>query len=169
VGSIHYFLFSAAAILVPDPTYPIKWAFGIDSRELQGRGVKLTTRFCIVTRLGTRTAITIDGVVLNGAQEQPCLHYYHWYANAMLPGEQSKEEHRLRVSENRVLRRIFEPKRNEVKGECRKLELRDLYSSPSLIRIIKSRRVRWAGHVARMVRVGMHISYWWESQRERDH
>jgi hypothetical protein len=57
------------------------------------------------------------------------------------------------VFENRVLRRIFGPKRDEVTGEGRKLhyeELRDLYSSPSIIRIIKSRRIRWAGHVARM-------------------
>jgi hypothetical protein len=52
-----------------------------------------------------------------------------------------------------VLRRIFGPKRDEVTGEWRKLyieELRDVYSSPSIIRIIKSRRMRWAGHVARM-------------------
>jgi hypothetical protein len=57
------------------------------------------------------------------------------------------------VFENRVLRRIFGPKRDEATGELRKLhdeELRDLYSLPSIIRIIKSRRVRWAGHVARM-------------------
>jgi hypothetical protein len=63
------------------------------------------------------------------------------------------EEHRLRVFENRVLRRIFRPKRDEVTGEWRKLhneELRDLYSSPSIIRIIKLRRMRWAAHVARM-------------------
>jgi hypothetical protein len=55
------------------------------------------------------------------------------------------------VIENRVLRRIFGPKRDEVMGEWRKLhnkELHDLYSSPSIIRIIKSRRMRWAGHVA---------------------
>jgi hypothetical protein len=63
-----------------------------------------------------------------------------------------REEHRLRVFENRVLT-IFGPKRDEVTGEWRKLhneELQDLYSSPSIIRIIKSRRMRWAGHVARI-------------------
>jgi hypothetical protein len=57
------------------------------------------------------------------------------------------------VFENRVLRRIFGPKRDEVTGEWRKLhneELRVLYSSPSIIRIMKWRRIRWAGHVARM-------------------
>jgi hypothetical protein len=66
----------------------------------------------------------------------------------------SREEHRLKVFENRVLlRRIFGPKRDEMTEERRKLhkeELRDLYSSPSIIRIIKSRRIKWAGHVARM-------------------
>jgi hypothetical protein len=59
----------------------------------------------------------------------------------------------LRVFENKVLRRIFGPKRDEVIGGERKLhneELRDLYSSPSIIGIIISRRMRWAGHVARM-------------------
>jgi hypothetical protein len=64
-----------------------------------------------------------------------------------------REEHRLRVFENRVLRRIFGLKRDEVMGEWRKLhnkELRDLYSLPCTIRIIKSMRMRWAGHVARM-------------------
>jgi hypothetical protein len=62
------------------------------------------------------------------------------------------------VSENRLLRRIFGPKRVEVTGEWRKLhnkELRDLYSSLSIIRIIKS-RMRWTGHVARMGRRGTH-------------
>jgi hypothetical protein len=57
------------------------------------------------------------------------------------------------VFENRVLSRIFGPKRNEVTGEWTKLhneELHDLYSSPSIIRIIKARRMKWAGHVARM-------------------
>jgi hypothetical protein len=64
-----------------------------------------------------------------------------------------REEHKLRVFENRVLRRIFGPKRDEVTGEWRKLhseELHNLYSSPGIIRRVKSRQVRWAEHVARM-------------------
>jgi hypothetical protein len=62
-----------------------------------------------------------------------------------------REEHKLRVSENRVLRRKFGPKRDGVTGGWRKLhneELHNLYSSPSIIRIIMARRMRWAGHVA---------------------
>jgi hypothetical protein len=63
-----------------------------------------------------------------------------------------REEHRLRIFENRVLRRMFGPKRDEVTGGRRKLheDLHNLYSSPSIIRVTKSRRIRWAGHVARM-------------------
>jgi hypothetical protein len=75
-----------------------------------------------------------------------------------------------RVFENRVLR-IFGPKRDELTGSWRKLhneEFHNLHSSPSIIRMITSRRMRWAGHVARMGRRGMHIGYWWEIQKERD-
>jgi hypothetical protein len=64
-----------------------------------------------------------------------------------------REEHRLRVFENRVLRRIFGPERGEVTGECRKLhsgEPHNLYSSPDIIMQIKSRRMRWVGHVSCM-------------------
>jgi hypothetical protein len=64
-----------------------------------------------------------------------------------------REERRLRVFENRVLRRVFGPKRDEVIVECRKLhneELSDLYSLPNIVRVVKTRRMRWAGHVARM-------------------
>ena len=60
---------------------------------------------------------------------------------------------RLRVFENRVLRRVFGPKRDEVTGEWRKLhneELRDLYSLPNIVRVVTSRRMRWAGLVGRM-------------------
>ena len=64
-----------------------------------------------------------------------------------------REERRLRVFENRVLRRVFGHKRDEVTGEWRKLhneELSDLYFTPIIFRVVKSRRMRWAGHVACM-------------------
>jgi len=64
-----------------------------------------------------------------------------------------REERGLRVFENRVLRRIFGPERDELTGEWRKLHnkaLNDLYCSPNIVRMIKSRRMRWVGHVARM-------------------
>jgi hypothetical protein len=71
-----------------------------------------------------------------------------------------REERRLRVFQNRVLRRILGPKRNKVTGEWRKLqneELNDLYSSPSIVRVIESRRMRWVRHLASMtVRRGVH-------------
>jgi hypothetical protein len=64
-----------------------------------------------------------------------------------------REERRLRVFENRVLRRVFGPKRDEVTGEWRKLhneKLNDLYPLPNIVRVVKSKRMRWSGHVARM-------------------
>jgi hypothetical protein len=64
-----------------------------------------------------------------------------------------REERRLRQFENKVLRRVFGPKRDEVTGEWRKLhngELNDMYSVPNIVRVVKSRRMRWAGHVACM-------------------
>jgi hypothetical protein len=79
-----------------------------------------------------------------------------------------REEHRQRVFENKVLRRIFGPKKDEVAGGWRKLhdeDLRDLHSSPNIIRIIKSRRMRWAGHVARMEEKRNACRLLWE----RDH
>ena len=64
-----------------------------------------------------------------------------------------REERRLRLFENRMLRRIFGPKRDEVTGEWRKVhneELRDLYFLPNIVGVVKSRRMRWAGYVARV-------------------
>ena len=78
----------------------------------------------------------------------------------------------LRVFENRVLRRIFGPKRDEITGEWRKLhneELNNLYYSHSIVRVIKSRRMRWAGHVARMGRGEACTGFWWRNLREGDH
>jgi hypothetical protein len=80
-----------------------------------------------------------------------------------------REEHRLRVFENRVLRRIFGLKRDEVTREGRKLhneKLNDLYSSPNIDRVIKSRRMRWTGNVAR---TGEKRGLYRENLREKDH
>jgi hypothetical protein len=82
-----------------------------------------------------------------------------------------REEHRLRVFENRVLRRIFGPKREE-DGSWRKLhndEFHDLYSSPNIVRVITSRRMRWAGHVARMGRGEVFKGFWLGGLKARDH
>jgi hypothetical protein len=79
---------------------------------------------------------------------------------------------RMRVFENKVLRRIFGPKRDEVMGEWRKLhseELHNLYSSPDIIRQVKSRRMIWAGHVARMGEERKCTRFCWEIPKERDH
>jgi hypothetical protein len=83
-----------------------------------------------------------------------------------------REKRKLRVFENMVLRKIFGPMRDEVRGEWRRLrneELNDLYSSPNIVRVIKSRRIRWAGHVARMGEERGRIGSWWGNRRERDH
>jgi hypothetical protein len=74
------------------------------------------------------------------------------------------------VFENRGLRRIFGPKSDEVTGKWRKLhneELNDLYSSSNTVRMIKSRRMRWAENVARMGRGEVYTGFWWENLRER--
>jgi hypothetical protein len=81
-----------------------------------------------------------------------------------------REERRLRVLENGVLRRIFGPKRDEVTREWRKRhneELHDLYCSPNIVRIIKWRRMRWARHVARMGGSEAYTGFWWGNLRER--
>jgi hypothetical protein len=81
-------------------------------------------------------------------------------------------ECRLRIFVNRVLRKIFVPKKDEVTGEWRRLhnkELHALYSSPNIIRVIKSRTLRWGGHVTRMGEGEVHAGFWWGSLGERDH
>ena len=80
-----------------------------------------------------------------------------------------RDERKLRVFENMVLRRIFGPRRDDVTGEWRRLhneELNNLYSSPNIVRMIKSRKIRWAGHVALRVRKGGCIGPCWRSRRE---
>ena len=82
-----------------------------------------------------------------------------------------REERKLKVCVNMVLRRIFRPRRVEVTGEWRRLhneELNDLYCSPCIVRVIKSKRMRWAGHVARMGEERGCIGSWWGNWREGD-
>ena len=82
-----------------------------------------------------------------------------------------RKERKLRVFENMVLR-IFGPRSDEVTGEWRRLhneELNDLYSSPKIVRVIKSRRMRWARHVARMGEERRCIGPWWGNRRDGDH
>ena len=82
------------------------------------------------------------------------------------------EKHRLRLSENSVLGRIFGPKRDKVREEWRKLgneELNDLYSPPNIVRVTKSRIMRWAGHVVCMERGVVYAWFRWRNPKERDH
>jgi len=77
-----------------------------------------------------------------------------------------RKERKLRVFENMVLRKIFGPRRDEVTGEWRRLcneELNDLNSSPNIVRVIKSRRMRWTGYVARMGEERGCMGSWWET------
>ena len=84
-----------------------------------------------------------------------------------------REERRLRVFENRMLRRVFGPKGDEVRREWVKLhneELNDMHSSLNIVRVIKSRRMRWAGHVARMGEERCTCTgFWWGNLGVRDH
>jgi hypothetical protein len=83
-----------------------------------------------------------------------------------------KEERRLRVFENRVLRGIFGTKRDEVTAEWRKLhneKLTNLYCTTNFVLLIKSRRMRWAGHVTHMGRGEVYTGLWWETLSVRDH
>jgi hypothetical protein len=83
-----------------------------------------------------------------------------------------REDLRLRVFENRALRRIFWSKRDEVTREWRRLhheELNDLYFSPTILQVIKSRRMRWVRYVAHMGRGEACTGFWWGNLREIDH
>jgi hypothetical protein len=138
----------------------------LGDKKLRPRGHDLSTRF--------HTDVLIESKYIRGDTQTGgrtdrmgdlvyvILLYFKIYKTIILPvvlygceisSLTLREEHRLRKVENRVLRRTFGPKRDEVTGEWRKLhseELHILYSSPNSIRHIKSRRMRWAGHVAHM-------------------
>jgi hypothetical protein len=84
-----------------------------------------------------------------------------------------REERRLREFENRVLREMFGPKRDGVTGEWRNLHKEELHdqNSPTIVRVIKSRRMRWTGHV-RVALMGRGVActgFWWGNLRKRDH
>ena len=104
-----------------------------------------------IHNLRTRYAVVIETNLSRAYIVYKLRLFIYFYFTLLL--NTFREERRLRVFENGVLRRIFGPKRDEVTGEWRKLhneERKVLYSSPNIVRVIKSRRMRWAGHVARM-------------------
>jgi len=112
--------------------------------------------------LSTNTKIKIHIIIILPV----VLNWYEIWSLTM------REERRLRVSDSRVLRRIFGPKRGEVIGEWRKVnneDLNDLYSSPNIIRVITSRRMRWEGHVVLRGRGDAYTECWWGNLRERVH
>jgi hypothetical protein len=106
-------------------------------------------------------------IKINKSSVLPLVLYWHQTWSPTL-----REENRLKAFENRVPMRIFWPKRDEMAGSLRTLHndvFRNFYSSPSIIRITKSRKIRWAGYVTRLGKSGIHIGFWWEMQKEREH
>ena len=101
------------------------------------------------------------------SKNMSCVYYHILFKERI-----STFKRKLRVFENIVLRRIFGTRRDEVMGEWRRMsneELNDLYSSSNIVRVIKSRRMKWAGHVTRMGEERGCIGSWWGNRRERDH
>ena len=99
------------------------------------------------------------------------IHFACFFCGCLTWSLTLREEYRLGVFENRVLRKVLGPKRDEVTGEWRRLhneELYDLHSSPNIIRVIKWRIMGLAGHVARMGRGMAHTGFWWGDVRESE-